>query len=76
MIKAWDTKDLIDRLKSKGLEAAEKVLKVVASEVIDWASESLMLSTGVVGKVAAPIIAGMKPVLLAEIDKIDGVSGN
>lgn len=76
MTKAFDTKDLLARLKSKGLEAAEKVLKVVATETIDWAVESLVLSETKYVAFLAPVVAGLKPVILKELDKLDGVAGN
>lgn len=70
----FDLKKLLERLKAKGLTAAEQVLKVVAGETIDWAAEGCMLSSNVILKFAGPIIAGLKPVVLNEIDKIDGVA--
>lgn len=76
MTKAFDVVDLVARLKNKGLAAAEATLKIVAGEVLDWASESLMISENSLLKFAAPIVAGLKPVIMGEIDKIDGVVGN
>ena len=76
MTKAFDTKDLLARLKSKGLEAAEKVLKVVAAETIDWAVESCVVSETKYLAYLAPVVAGLKPVVLKELDKLDKVVGN
>lgn len=76
MGKAFDLKNLLERLKAKGLTAAEQALKIVAGETLDWASESLMMSENIVLKFAGPIVAGLKPVVLKELDKLDGVAGN
>lgn len=75
MEKAFDTKNLVARLKSKGLTAAEAVLKTVAAETIDWTAESLLLS-GKYLAFLAPVVSGLKPLALKEIDKLDGVEGN
>lgn len=72
MTKAWELKNLADRLKAKGLEAAEKVLKVVAGETLDWASESCLLSDKTYVKFAAPLFAGIKPIVISQIDRLDG----
>ncbi len=76
MTKAFDLANLIARLKAKGLTAAEAALKIVAGETLDWVSESLLMSDNSILKFAAPIVAGLKPIVLGEIDKIDGVKGN
>lgn len=71
-MKAWELKNLIDRLKARGLSQAEAVLKVFAAESLDWASESLMLSEKPYLKFCGPMVAGAKPLLLQQLDKIDG----
>lgn len=75
MQKPFDVQDLLARLKAKGLDAAEEVLKVVAGETLDWASESCAMHENVFVKFGAPVIAGAKPALMKEIDKIDGQAG-
>lgn len=72
LTKAWEVKNLVDRLKAKGLAQAEAVLKVIAGETIDWASESLAMSDKSYLKFCAPIVAGAKPIIIEQIDKIDG----
>lgn len=76
MTKPFDLKDLVARLKAKGLAAAEQVLKIVAGETIDWVSQSCVMSENSLLKFAGPIVGGLKPIVIGEIDKIDGVKGN
>lgn len=71
MTKAFDVQDLLERLKAKGLDAAEDIAKIVASEVIDWSAESLALHENVYIKLFAPIVAGAKGPVLEQLDKID-----
>jgi hypothetical protein len=76
MTKAWDWQDLINRLKANGLVIAEKEVKDITNNVLDWTSESLALEGGVVATIAVPAIQLAKPYILQLEDKIDGVSGN
>lgn len=75
MEKAFDPKDLVARLKAKGLDAAEDVVKIVAGETMDWAVESLVMHENQYVKFFAPVLGGLKPVVMAELDKIDGKVG-
>lgn len=68
----WDVKALGKRLETKGLTAGEEVLRIFANELLDWAVESCMLSENTMLKFLAPIIMGVKPTIMAEIDKVDG----
>lgn len=76
MGKPFDLNDLVARLKARGLTAAEQVLKIVAGETIDWVSESCLASSNALVKFAGPVVAGLKPIAIGEIDKLDGIAGN
>lgn len=76
MTKAWDFKDLTDRLKAKGLPMAEAAAKLATGEVLDWVSASLALETSMIAKIAAPAVAIVKPMILDLEDGIDGIKGN
>lgn len=75
MNKPFDIQDLKDRLKAKGLDAAEEVLKVVANEAIDWISESCVLHENAFVKVGGAIVSAAKPAVMKELDKVDGQVG-
>lgn len=76
MDKPWDWSNLADRLKANGIVLAEKELKDLTNNVLDWTSESLALQGGVVATIAVPAIALAKPYIIQLEDKIDGVVGN
>lgn len=79
MTKPFDTADLVSRLKSKGeakgLDAAEDLLKLVASEVLDWSAESLGMHPNKYLKYLAPVIVGIKIPVMEALDKIDKKAG-
>ncbi len=75
MEKPFDVKNLMERLKAKGLDAAEEVVKVVAGEAIDWSAESCALHPNAIVKIGAGIILAAKPAVMKELDKIDGQVG-
>lgn len=75
MNKPFDIQDLKDRLKAKGLDAAEEVLKVVANEAIDWVAESCALHENAFIKIGGTIAAAAKPAVMKELDKVDGQVG-
>ena len=75
MTKPFDVKNLEARLKAKGLDAAEELVKLAASEIFDWTQESVMIHPNPFVKFAAPIVAQVKQIALEEIDKIDGQKG-
>lgn len=75
MVKAFDFQDLVKRLEAKGLPIAEKALKDVTSEILDWVSESCVLEGGFAA-VAVPLVPLIKAQILAVEDKIDGIAGN
>lgn len=72
----FDKQNLVERLKSKGLHITEELVGVLAGETLDWAKESFEIHPNPYMKFAAPIVASVKPMVMGEIDKIDGVAGN
>ena len=76
MDKAFDTKNLIERLKSHGLDVAEELAEVLVSETLDWAGESCAMHENVLVKaIGVPAVAMLKPLALGLVDKIDGKVG-
>lgn len=77
MEKAFDLKNLEDRLKAKGLVAVEGLAKIIASEVLDWCSESCLVDENVFVKaVGAPAVALLRPIVMSAVDKIDSIEGD
>lgn len=75
LVKPFDTQALVAELKSKGLDVAEELVKVIAGATFDWTEKSLMIHENPYVKFAAPVVAAVKPLVMAEIDKIDGQVG-
>lgn len=76
MEKPFDTKNLVERLKGRGLEVAEELAEVLVSETMDWASESCaMHPNALVKAIGVPAVAMLKPIAMGAVDKIDGQPG-
>lgn len=75
MTKAFDTAALAERLKAKGLDVAEEAVKILVTETLDWTSESCLLHESPFVKMGAPVILAVKPIVLEQVDKIDGKVG-
>ena len=75
MEKAYDVKDLVARLKTKGLDVAEDVAKIALVEVLDWVSESAVLSNNNYDDLFIAVMPLLKTEMLKQIDKIDGEKG-
>jgi len=74
--KAYDPKELVQILKSKGLDVAEEAAKQLIEGVSQWAQESAKLGQnplvdGIV-TVAAPVV---EKFAIEQADKIDGKLG-
>ena len=67
--------DLVLKLKSKGLDIAEEGALILESSLIEWISESVALTPNPLDNLAIPVLAALKPLLEAQIDKIDGKQG-
>lgn len=75
MEKAYDLKNLVARLKTKGLDIAEDVAKVALVEVLDWISESAVVSKNNYDDIIVAVMPMLKKAMLEQIDKIDGKVG-
>jgi len=73
MEKAFDKKDLVAKLEAKGLPVVEGLAKVVVESVLDWCVESVVMSESKYDDFAMPVIVALKPFIMKELDKIDGV---
>lgn len=75
MTKPFDLKDLAEKLKAQGLPVAEDMAKLIVEQTLAWIEESVTLSPSKYDDFAIPVIEAMKPFIMKEIDKIDGVEG-
>ena len=75
MEKAYDVKDLVEKLKDAGLEVAEEAAKAVVESVLDWVQESAALSPNKWDDLIAGFIPAAKPAIMEALDKIDGEVG-
>ena len=72
MEKAYDLKDLANRLKADGLSLVEDELRLVYKHTKEWAKESAVLSTTPYDNIVMPFIDQLDGIVLPLIDKIDG----
>ena len=79
MKKAYDLKELANKLEAAGLpivkEAAEETAKQVYLATKEWAKESAVISENKVDDFIAPFYDKLDPLVLPQIDKIDGKEG-
>lgn len=79
MEKAYDLKDLGEKLKAEGLPVLEDALEASAAKAYKaikaWAKESAVLSENKMDDFVAPFYDQLDGVVLPLIDKIDGQVG-
>ncbi len=79
MLKAYDLKDLAEKLKAAGipiaLDAAESAAGNVYVALKAWIKESAALSESKIDDVIAPFIDQLDAFVLPQIDKINGKVG-
>lgn len=75
MLVAYDLKDLVSKLKGRGLDVAEEAGKVVVEELVSWLQESAALSATPFDNIALVILPEIKRLALEVVDKIDGKVG-
>jgi len=68
--KAWDLKGLGEALKPHGLELGEAAAKAVLEAVLTFIEESVKLSENKVDDFALAVIPLIKPIVVAQLDKI------
>lgn len=73
--KPYDPKDLLEKLKTAGLDVAEDAAIKVVESVFDWVTESAAASENKIDDIIAAFIPQVKPMILEAIDKIDGQEG-
>ena len=75
MTKAYDIKELVAKLKARGLDIAEEAAKIVVEETLNWTEESCTISPTPYDDILKVIIPVIKPKIMTAIDKIDGQVG-
>lgn len=71
MEKAFDFKDLTEKLKDQGLPMLEDSAEKIANCVFDWLDESVLLKGGLVAALAGPALKAIRELLQDQIDNID-----
>lgn len=71
----FDISELVKGLEAQGLDLAEVAVKDIVTAVFDWAEKSAAASDNLYLKFIAPVLEQVKPVVLAEVDKINGKIG-
>lgn len=66
---------LEEKLKAKGMPAVEGLAEKAAEAVFEWLGDSVAAHPNPYVKFLLPVIATVKPMAFAEIDKIDGMPG-
>lgn len=72
MEKAWDVKDLVARLKARGLDVAEEMAVVVVEEAMAWTHDSVVLSDTKMDDLALPFLPSIEKALKGLADKVNG----
>ena len=72
MEKAYDIKELGDKLKDEGLDVLEDVSVVILKSVMSWIKESAELSEGKFDDMLVGVLPMIEGYVLEQIDKIDG----
>lgn len=72
MEKAYDIKDLGEKLKARGLHVAEEGAKEALEAVSEWVKESAKISKNPFDDVAIVFLDKLKEAAMKEIEKIDG----
>lgn len=71
--KAYDVKELLSKLKDKGVDVAEEAAKDTLEAVFEWLEESNKVSPNAyVTLVEAALLPKLKEFLYAQVDKING----
>lgn len=75
LTKAWDKEALVAELKAQGLPVAEVMVEKAVESILSWVEASVMMSEDKYDDFAVPIMAALKPFIMGELNKIDGVEG-
>lgn len=76
MEKPFDLKDLVARLKSRGLPIAEQAAEGVYEDLKGWLNDSAVIHENSLVKSLVPLLLGVADQMVKEqLDKIDGQAG-
>jgi hypothetical protein len=75
MEKAYDVKILKERIKAKGLDIAEEALVILVDQTLGWMEDSAKMSENKWDDMIAVFASIAKPMIMEQIDKIDGEVG-
>jgi hypothetical protein len=75
MEKAYDLKDLGQRMVKLGLPVAEDTAEKMVHELFAWLEESAKVSHTTVDDLVAILYPQIKGLIMKQVDKIDGVKG-
>ena len=75
MEKPYDIKDLGKRLKDAGLVQAEDLAGDIYFHLKAWLGDSAALSENKMDDLAMPFLNQLDPIVMEQIDKIDGAKG-
>lgn len=82
MVKPFDAKVLLEKLKARGVEikiealdVAEKAGGILVDEVFAWTEESVKLTKSPYDDFALAVLPPVKSFILSKVDEIDGVKG-
>ena len=75
MEKAYDPKELLSKLKGKGLDIAEESAKLLVESMLEWVEESAKVSATPYDDMAVFVLPQIKKLAMDAIDKIDGAVG-
>lgn len=75
MEKAYDLKNLLERLKDKGLDLAEDAAEIIVNETFDWVEDSAKMSETPYDDMGLVVLPKLKELALEGVDKIDGKEG-
>lgn len=66
----FDTKDLVAKLKAKGLPIVEEMAKDVEQALVAWVEESVALTPNKLDDLTIPLLMAIQPYVEAQIAKI------
>jgi hypothetical protein len=69
--KAYDVKDLVEKLKGHGLELAEESCKVLISTTLEWVEESAKISHTPYDDIALIVMPQLKKFIFDAVEKIN-----
>ena len=75
MEKAYDLKNLGERLAKLGIPVLEETAEKVIGELFAWLDESAKMSHTPVDDIAAILYPQLQAIIMKQVDKIDGKKG-